>query len=81
MELLRGADGFWEVSVGVDAGWPKKQRLNYAGDYSSSGGSHELPDDALEFPSPPSFTPRTRRLVKGQRNGLVLGESPRSLEV
>ena len=45
---------FWECYVllkdskkfraGYDAGWPKKQRLNYSGDYSdSSCGSHDLP--------------------------------------
>ena len=49
----------------VDARWPKKQRLDLAGDYSSSGGSHDLPDDAQDFPSPPSFTRRTRPV--GQR--------------
>ena len=36
--------------AGVDAGWPKKQRLNLAGDYSNSSGSHELPGDAQESP-------------------------------
>ena len=47
--------------AGVNAAWLKKQRLNYAGDYSgSSGGSHDLPEDVQEFPSPPSFARRTR---------------------
>ncbi|XP_047979066.1 E3 ubiquitin-protein ligase DZIP3-like [Salvia hispanica] len=55
---------------GVDVGWPKKQRLNYAGDYSgSSGGSHDLPEDVPEEPipnlTPPSFARRTRPI--GQR--------------
>ena len=61
-EVLMDSEKF---RVGVDAGWSKKQRLNLAGDYTSSGGFHKLLDDAQEFPSPPSFTRRTRPV--GQR--------------
>ena len=53
---------FEKFRAGVDAGRPKKPRLNLAGDYSS--GSHELHDDAQDFPSPPSFTRRTRPVVQ-----------------
>ncbi|XP_042041041.1 uncharacterized protein LOC121786460 [Salvia splendens] len=63
-EVLMDSEKF---RAGVDAGWPKKQRLNYTGDYSggSSGGSHDLPEDAQEFLSPQAFARRTRPI--GQR--------------
>ena len=45
--------------VGAEARWLKKQRLNLAGDYSSSARSYELPDSAEEVPTPPSLSRRT----------------------
>ena len=42
-EVLMDSEKF---RAGVDAGWPKKQRLNLAGEYNSSGSSHELLDTA-----------------------------------
>ena len=64
-EVLMDSEKF---QAGVDAGWPKKQQLNLASDYSSRSGSHELPDDAQEFPSPPSLLAALARLVKRGRN-------------
>ena len=67
--------------AGVDAGWPKKQRLNLAGDHSSSSGSHELPDDVQEFPTPPSFTRRTRLVGQMREQRAARGGARESEEV
>ena len=80
---------FWECYVllkdyekfraGCDAGWPKKQRLNYSSDYSgSSGESHDLPPDAEEFPSPPSFARRPRSVVQKRAQRAARRSSPLS---
>ena len=74
--LLKDSEKF---RAGCDAGWPKKQRLNYSGDYSgSSGGSHDLPPDAEEFPSPPSFTGRPRPVGQKRAQRAARGGSPLS---
>ena len=43
--------------VGVDAGWPKRTRLNASGEYNSNVGSHDLPGDVKEAPTPPPPSP------------------------
>ena len=71
--LLKDSEKF---RAGCDAGWPMKRRLNYSGDYS--GGSHDLPPDAEEFPSPPSFTGRPRPVGQKRAQRAARGGSPLS---
>ena len=60
--------------AGVEAGWPKRQRVNISGEYSSSAGSHDLSDNAVEAPTPPWFS--RRRLPVGQKTACgCLGEA------
>ena len=74
--MLKDSEKF---RAGVDAGWPKKQKLNYSGDYSgSSGGSRDLPPDAEQFPSPPSFVRRTRPVGQKRVQRAARGSSPLS---
>ena len=70
-----------KIRVGIEAGWPKKQRLNLAGDYSSSAGSLELPDSAEEVPSTPSFSRRTRPVGQKRAQRAASGLTGRSQEV
>ena len=72
--------------VGVDAGWPKWPRLNASGEYNSSAGSHNLPDDAEGTPPPVSRRRRpvgqktvmrmSRGSTRGSHERQLLGPSP-----
>ncbi|XP_042007496.1 BUB3-interacting and GLEBS motif-containing protein ZNF207-like [Salvia splendens] len=54
--------------AGVEACWPKRAKLNSSGEYSSSAGSHDLPEAAAEIPTPPSFSRRGRPI--GQKTAM-----------
>ena len=74
--VLKDYEKFW---AGCDARWPEKKRLNYSGDNSgSSGGSHDLPPDAKEFPSLPSFTRCPRPVGQKRAQRAARGSSPLS---
>ena len=60
--VVRSSQKFY---AGVDSGW-KRTKINSFGEYSSSAGSHELPETEEVSPLPRS-DPRRRRRPIGQK--------------
>ena len=49
-----------KFAIGVESGW-KRTKINSSGEYSSSAGSHELPEAEEVAPLPQTDTRRRRR--------------------
>ena len=71
-----------KFSAGIEAGWPKRTKISASGEYSSSAGSHELPEAETVIPTPQSSSRRRRRPI-GQKTAqrMARGSASGSVEV
>ena len=73
--LFKYWDAYIELMLSpMEAGWPKRMRLNISSDYSSSTGSHDLSDNAEEAPPP---VPCRRRPV-GKKTAMRMSKGAAS---
>ena len=72
---------FPKFTVGVEAGWLKRTKINAFGEYNNNAGSHELPEAEAEIPTPQSSSRRRRPIGQKAALRMARGSASRSQEV
>ena len=63
-EVFLVVKNFQKFCEEVEAGWPKRTKINASSEYSSSVGSHELPEAEAVIPTPQSSSRCRRRPIR-----------------